>query len=72
MTPMILLDALRHSFLKLEMIRVLIFDECHNAKGKHPYACIMKVSYLLSISNLMSVCDTRVLLFLITTIKVYL
>ncbi|KAM7525882.1 hypothetical protein LguiA_015784 [Lonicera macranthoides] len=45
MTPKILLDALRHSFLKLEMIRVLIFDECHNAKGKHPYACIMKEFY---------------------------
>ncbi|KAK3028008.1 LOW QUALITY PROTEIN: hypothetical protein RJ639_040007, partial [Escallonia herrerae] len=41
MTPAILLGALRHNFLKLDMIKVLIFDECHNARGKHPYACIM-------------------------------
>lgn len=45
MTPMILLNALRHSFLKLEMIKVLIFDECHNARGRHPYACIMTEFY---------------------------
>lgn len=46
MTPQILLDALRHSFFKLDMIKVLIFDECHHARGKHPYACIMTVSYI--------------------------
>ncbi|KAK3023834.1 hypothetical protein RJ639_044551, partial [Escallonia herrerae] len=45
MTPAILLGALRHSFLKLDMIKVLIFDECHNARGKHPYACIMTEFY---------------------------
>lgn len=45
MTPMILLDALRHSFLRLDMIKVLIFDECHNARGRYPYACIMTVSF---------------------------
>ncbi|KAK3028012.1 hypothetical protein RJ639_040011, partial [Escallonia herrerae] len=45
MTPDILLRALRHSFLKLDMIKVLIFDECHNARGKHPYACIMTEFY---------------------------
>ncbi|XP_073037868.1 endoribonuclease Dicer homolog 2-like [Primulina eburnea] len=45
MTPQILLDALRHSFLKLDQIKVLIFDECHNARGKHPYACIMTEFY---------------------------
>lgn len=45
MTPAILLAALRHSFLKIELIKVLIFDECHNARGKHPYACIMKEFY---------------------------
>ncbi|KAL6958169.1 hypothetical protein U1Q18_048776 [Sarracenia purpurea var. burkii] len=45
MTPMILLDALRHSFLRLDKIKVLIFDECHNAIGRHPYACIMAEFY---------------------------
>ncbi|XP_047326132.1 endoribonuclease Dicer homolog 2-like [Impatiens glandulifera] len=45
MTPMILLNALRHSFIKLEAMKVLIFDECHNARGKHAYACIMKEFY---------------------------
>lgn len=44
MTPAILLDALRRSFLNLSMIKVLIVDECHHAGGKHPYACIMRVS----------------------------
>ncbi|KAK2411667.1 endoribonuclease Dicer protein [Trifolium repens] len=41
MTPAILLPCLRHSFIKLNMIKVLIMDECHNASGKHPYTCIM-------------------------------
>jgi len=45
MTPQILLDALSHTYIKLDMIEVLIFDECHKARRKHPYACIMKVSY---------------------------
>jgi ERCC4-related helicase len=47
MTPAILLAGLRHSFFKLSMIKVLIIDECHHARGKHPYACIMTVSYLI-------------------------
>nr|XP_011466081.1 PREDICTED: endoribonuclease Dicer homolog 2 [Fragaria vesca subsp. vesca] len=42
MTPAILLNNLCHSFFKLSMIKVLILDECHHARGKHPYACIMK------------------------------
>ncbi|KAK1400758.1 endoribonuclease Dicer-like [Heracleum sosnowskyi] len=45
MTPQILLNSLRHSFIKLETIRVLIFDECHHARGRHPYACIMTEFY---------------------------
>ncbi|KAL0382577.1 UNVERIFIED_CONTAM: Endoribonuclease Dicer2 [Sesamum calycinum] len=45
MTPQILLNALRHRFLRLEQVKVLIFDECHNARGKHPYACIMTEFY---------------------------
>ncbi|KAL2997158.1 hypothetical protein AAZX31_09G025000 [Glycine max] len=45
MTPAILLSCLRHSFFKLNMINVLIMDECHHARGKHPYACIMTEFY---------------------------
>lgn len=46
MTPAILLAALRHSFIQINMIKVIIFDECHNARGKHPYASIMMVCCL--------------------------
>ncbi|XP_015960524.2 endoribonuclease Dicer homolog 2 isoform X2 [Arachis duranensis] len=45
MTPAILLRSLRHGFLKLDMIKLLIMDECHHAKGRDPYACIMKEFY---------------------------
>ncbi|KAM0928770.1 hypothetical protein ACQ4PT_001980 [Festuca glaucescens] len=42
MTPQILLDNLLHSFFRLQDIALLIFDECHRAKGNYPYACILK------------------------------
>ncbi|XVE70817.1 hypothetical protein DITRI_Ditri10aG0101000 [Diplodiscus trichospermus] len=45
MTPQILLDALRKAFLSLEMMSLLIIDECHRATGNHPYAKIMKEFY---------------------------
>ncbi|XVF44119.1 hypothetical protein PTKIN_Ptkin02bG0094800 [Pterospermum kingtungense] len=45
MTPKILLDGLRHTFFNLNMIKVLIFDECHHARGRHPYASIMTEFY---------------------------
>ncbi|XP_022732896.1 endoribonuclease Dicer homolog 2-like isoform X2 [Durio zibethinus] len=45
MTPQILLNGLRHSFFKINMIKVLIIDECHHARGKHPYASIMREFY---------------------------
>jgi endoribonuclease Dicer len=45
MTPQILLYNLSHSFIKMDLIALLIFDECHHAQVKsgHPYAQIMKV-----------------------------
>ncbi|KAF4391118.1 hypothetical protein F8388_009540 [Cannabis sativa] len=45
MTHQILLNNLRHSFFKLSMIPVIVFDECHHARGSHPYACIMQEFY---------------------------
>ncbi|KVI07498.1 DNA/RNA helicase, DEAD/DEAH box type, N-terminal, partial [Cynara cardunculus var. scolymus] len=50
MTPAILLDALRHKFLSLDIIKVLIFDECHNAKKRHPYALIMTLPRILGMT----------------------
>lgn len=45
MTPQILLHNLSHCFITMEMIALLIFDECHHAqvKSNHAYAVIMKV-----------------------------
>ncbi|KAL2338481.1 hypothetical protein Fmac_012927 [Flemingia macrophylla] len=47
MTPQILVHNLSHCFIKMEMIALLIFDECHHAqvKSNHAYAEIMKVFY---------------------------
>ncbi|TYI97490.1 hypothetical protein E1A91_D01G147100v1 [Gossypium mustelinum] len=45
MTPQILLNGLRHGFFRINMIKVLIIDECHHARGKHPYASIMTEFY---------------------------
>ncbi|KAM7272342.1 hypothetical protein ACFE04_027005 [Oxalis oulophora] len=45
MTPAILLNCLSHSFFQLSMIKVLVFDECHHARGKHAYASIMNDFY---------------------------
>lgn len=50
-TPQILLNNLRHSFFKIENIKLLIFDECHHTKGKHPYACIMTEFYHIRLSS---------------------
>lgn len=48
MTPQILLHNLSHCFIKIELIALLIFDECHYAQleSNHAYAEIMKVLLL--------------------------
>lgn len=43
MTPQILLDALRKGSVSMDIICMLILDECHRTTGNHPYAKIMKV-----------------------------
>ncbi|KAH6828797.1 dicer-like 4 [Perilla frutescens var. hirtella] len=47
MTPQILVHNLSHCFIKIELIALLIFDECHYAQldSNHPYAEIMKIFY---------------------------
>lgn len=49
MTPQILLGKLCHCFISIELIALLIFDECHYAQleSDHPYAEIMKVIFFL-------------------------
>ncbi|KAL8216944.1 hypothetical protein R6Q57_023781 [Mikania cordata] len=51
MTPKIFLDALRNAFMNIEMICLLIIDECHYASGNHPYVSIMKEFYFKSVSK---------------------
>ncbi|KAF9913598.1 Dicer-like protein 1 [Lobosporangium transversale] len=45
LTAQILLDLLRHGFIKMRKIHLLIFDECHHARENHPFALIMREHY---------------------------
>jgi endoribonuclease Dicer len=45
MTAQIFLNILRHSFLKMASVGLLILDECHHAVKKHPYSLIMQEFY---------------------------
>lgn len=45
MTAQILLNMLRHGFISLDRINLLVFDECHHARRKHSYNCIMREFY---------------------------
>jgi endoribonuclease Dicer len=41
-TAQLFLDAVKHSFLSISQINVLIFDECHHGDNNHPYHELMK------------------------------
>ncbi|WOL09052.1 endoribonuclease [Canna indica] len=45
MTPQVFLDAMRKAFLNLQMVRLMVLDECHHACGNHPYSRLMKEFY---------------------------
>ncbi|KAJ2082236.1 Dicer-like protein 1 [Coemansia sp. RSA 988] len=45
MTHQVLLNALRSGHVKFSDIDLLVFDECHHARGDHPYALIMREFY---------------------------
>lgn len=45
-TPAILDQCLMHSFLKMDEIALIVFDEAHHTKKDHPYSRIIRSYYL--------------------------
>ncbi|KAI9283954.1 hypothetical protein BC943DRAFT_294415 [Umbelopsis sp. AD052] len=45
MTAQIFLDALRHGFIHLDRINLMVFDECHHATKSHTFNLIMREFY---------------------------
>ncbi|KAM0612619.1 hypothetical protein ACHAP1_000590 [Verticillium nonalfalfae] len=45
-TAAILQQCLARSFIRIDQINLLVFDEAHHAKGNHPYARIIKDYYI--------------------------
>ncbi|RKP06066.1 hypothetical protein THASP1DRAFT_16494, partial [Thamnocephalis sphaerospora] len=48
MTVQILLNALRHGFLSINELALIIIDECHHSKKRHPYNEMMREFYWTS------------------------
>lgn len=44
-TAQTFINNLRHAYIKMADIALLIFDECHHARKSHPYNCIMSEFY---------------------------
>ncbi|KAH0922625.1 hypothetical protein HID58_022643, partial [Brassica napus] len=53
-------NALRGGFLKVEMVRLLVIDECHRTTGNHPYAMIMKTNRGYQVSELENLMDSQI------------
>eukprot|EP00891_Asterochloris_glomerata_P000373 jgi/Astpho2/373/gw1.00010.147.1_t len=45
MTPQVLLNILRHAFITISDMNLLIFDECHRVTKKDPSNLIMQEFY---------------------------
>ncbi|KAI8583787.1 hypothetical protein K450DRAFT_219980 [Umbelopsis ramanniana AG] len=45
MTAQIFLDALRHGFIHMDRINLMVFDECHHATKSHTFNLIMREFY---------------------------
>lgn len=45
MTAQIFLNMLRHAFISLDEVSLLVFDECHHTQKSHPYNMIMQEFY---------------------------
>lgn len=50
-TGQIVVQALAHSFLKIEDLNLIVFDEAHHADATHPYSRIMKDYYFKTPSH---------------------
>lgn len=50
-TAQLFLDAIKHSFISIAQINVMIFDECHHGRKNHPYHEIMKQFKYLHVSS---------------------
>lgn len=42
-TAQVILDAVSHSFLSLDQVNVIVFDECHHGRLNHPYKELVKL-----------------------------
>ena len=52
-TAEVLAQCLMHSFIALDQINLLIFDEAHHAKKNHPYArCVVQTVLLAHVNPL--------------------
>lgn len=45
MTPQVLLDNLMRAYISMNQLALIVFDECHHARKKHPFNCILQEFY---------------------------